>query len=101
MKCISAGHRHSLCIRESGSGGESLEVWAWGDNSYGQLGLGDFSIRLQPTLLTCSRRTRAMQVSAGERHSAIAISHIPMTWKVRVCLWLGKLCSILTYYSKG
>ncbi len=41
----------------------------------------DLGIRLQPTLLTCSRRVRVVSCSAGERHSAIVVSHIPMTWR--------------------
>ena len=31
---ISAGYRHSMVIKEDGS------LWAWGENSYGQLGDG-------------------------------------------------------------
>ena len=34
-KMVSAGGKHSLGIRSDGS------LWAWGDNSLGQLGLGD------------------------------------------------------------
>lgn len=31
---VSAGYGHTLCVKENGS------VWAWGDNTYGQLGDG-------------------------------------------------------------
>ncbi|MBM4165303.1 MAG: RCC1 repeat-containing protein, partial [Lentisphaerae bacterium] len=39
---IAAGNGHSLAVQEDGS------VWAWGDNSYGQLGDGTTTMRLNP-----------------------------------------------------
>ncbi|MFY0581323.1 hypothetical protein ACN28S_50075 [Cystobacter fuscus] len=34
VKALAAGYGHSLALRADGS------VWAWGNNSYGQLGVG-------------------------------------------------------------
>jgi alpha-tubulin suppressor-like RCC1 family protein len=43
VKAIAAGGWHSLALTESG------EVYAWGSNGHGQLGLGDTNNRLTPT----------------------------------------------------
>lgn len=40
---VSAGGTHSLGVLSDGS------LWAWGDNEYGQLGLGDYTSRYAPT----------------------------------------------------
>lgn len=40
---IAAGHAHSMAITADGS------VWVWGDNASGQLGLGDYGERHNPT----------------------------------------------------
>lgn len=40
---VSAGEYHSLGLRSDGS------LWAWGNNTYGQLGLGDTTDRNIPT----------------------------------------------------
>jgi alpha-tubulin suppressor-like RCC1 family protein len=42
---FSAGLRHSAAIMD----GRSMELFVWGFNGYGELGLGDTEIRLQPT----------------------------------------------------
>jgi alpha-tubulin suppressor-like RCC1 family protein len=53
------GHRcrgvHSLALTESG------EVYAWGSNERGQLGLGDTENRLTPTKVPGLRRVKASQ----------------------------------------
>ena len=72
VTCISAGHRH--CVAVCGTD----EVYVWGDNSYGQLGLGDTNIRLQPTLLSASKKARTVLASAGERHTVLVTNHKPM-----------------------
>lgn len=38
------GHSHTVCSDVSGN------IWVWGDNSYGQLGLGDKKARNEPVL---------------------------------------------------
>ena len=35
VESVSAGHYHSIALKEDGT------VWTWGDNSEGQLGIGD------------------------------------------------------------
>ena len=93
---MSAGLRHSIAV--CGVGGIGLfslvsfeiffdnaitldgipEVYAWGDNSYGQLGLGDTNIRLQPTQVTACKRMRVMSVSTSDRHTVFVTSHKPL-----------------------
>ena len=61
---IASGLNHSLAIDEAG------DVWAWGSNEYGQLGLpGDSSYGLPTKVpgIPCP----ATSVSAGSTHSAI------------------------------
>ncbi|MFH1232026.1 MAG: hypothetical protein V1709_11095, partial [Planctomycetota bacterium] len=40
---VSCGLAHTVAIRNDGT------LWAWGDNRYGQLGLGDYISRTSPT----------------------------------------------------
>ena len=40
---------HSLAIKADGVDGTQGTLWAWGDNSFGQLGLGDTTNRSAPT----------------------------------------------------
>jgi alpha-tubulin suppressor-like RCC1 family protein len=58
---VSAGWDHSLGLRADGI------LWAWGWNSYGQLGLGDNTNRNVPTKVDSD--TGWVAVSAGEAHS--------------------------------
>ena len=46
FKAIAAGGYHTVAIREDGT------LWVWGDNEYGQLGLGNTAIRTTPTPVT-------------------------------------------------
>ncbi len=41
---VAPGHFHTLAIRDG-------SLWAWGYNNHGQLGLGDTTDRLSPTLV--------------------------------------------------
>ena len=43
---VAAGYYHSLALTDSG------EVYSWGDNEYGQLGLGDTTDRTSPKKVT-------------------------------------------------
>lgn len=60
---VASGSRHSLAIDETG------KVWAWGDNSSGQLGLGHARPTASPSVVT-GLPGRAVQVVAGAQHSA-------------------------------
>jgi alpha-tubulin suppressor-like RCC1 family protein len=42
---------------------ENDEVWAWGWNGFGELGMGDVDVRLQPYCLNAFKRTRVTGVS--------------------------------------
>ena len=59
---VAIGSRHSLAIDETG------RVWAWGDNSSGQLGLGH-TRPVTGMSLTQGLPTRASLVAAGAQHS--------------------------------
>ncbi|MBN2159377.1 MAG: PASTA domain-containing protein [Spirochaetes bacterium] len=52
---------HTLAIKEDGT------LWAWGSNTYGQLGLGDYEPRISPTQVGDDRDWVA--VSVGWYHS--------------------------------
>ena len=63
---VAAGLEHSLGIKKDGS------LWAWGDNSGGQLGLGDFSNRPSPTRV--GTRKDWASVAAGAYHSLAVLT---------------------------
>src|SRR5207237_1349033 len=52
---------HSMALKADGT------VWAWGDNSYGQLGDGTFTSRSKPVRVTNLPSVTA--ISMGGRHS--------------------------------
>jgi len=56
---ISAGDAHGAAIKSDGS------LWSWGDNSYGQLGLGITSLNSMPKLVLSGVR----EVAAGAKHT--------------------------------
>ncbi len=58
---LDSGYFHSLLVTSSGA------LWAWGDNSRGQLGVGDRTDRLSPTQVGTA--TNWKSVSAGWYHS--------------------------------
>lgn len=45
VETVSAGAWHMMCITKDGT------LWGWGDNEFGQLGLGDCLSRTNPTLI--------------------------------------------------
>ncbi len=66
---IAAGSLHSLAIDASGN------VWAFGDNTYGQLGDGTTTRRFSPIMayaVTAGRR--AIAGAAGDTHSVVLMS---------------------------
>ncbi|PVD19395.1 hypothetical protein C0Q70_19883 [Pomacea canaliculata] len=69
---ISIGAEHTLAL---GSGGE---VWGWGNNSDGQLGLGHTTSPVkEPCRLTALNIVCVRQISAGRTHSAAWTSPPP------------------------
>jgi alpha-tubulin suppressor-like RCC1 family protein len=74
---IAAGLRHNAAACDV----NSVEVFTWGYNGSGELGLGDTDIRLQPTHVTAIKNTKVLGVSCGERHTVIITSHRPVTAK--------------------
>jgi alpha-tubulin suppressor-like RCC1 family protein len=60
---IAAGSYHVLALDDSG------QVWTWGSNSEGQLGVGDLSQRNQPVQITFFSQINVVQIAAGAYHS--------------------------------
>ena len=71
---IDAGQRHSLALVDRISGENATsetdgEVYAWGYNEYGELGMGDCHVRLQAHKLTGLTNADIIGIAAGYRHS--------------------------------
>lgn len=60
-KQVSAGHSHACAVRTNGT------LWCWGRNFYGELGLGDKSLRSSPVRV--GGDTNWAQVAAGQSHT--------------------------------
>lgn len=61
---VSAGNAHMLCVTRKGA------LFAWGDNSKGQVGVGDFVDRFKPERIAHPKNSAwAPIVAAGEGHS--------------------------------
>ena len=69
---ITAGLRHSMALTDN------HELWAWGDNSEGQLGAPIPSPCLLPTPVHAfPADATIMYVVAGGEHSLAAVQHLP------------------------
>ncbi len=79
---IAAGLRHSFAIRV----GATIDLLGWGYNAYGELGVGDTNIRIQPTKLTAMTRGKLLGISCGDRHTVALTSHRPMRAREDVSL---------------
>ncbi len=68
LKC---GSRHSLALvdRVTTSDATDGELYAWGFNDYGELGLGDCDVRLQPHKVTGLINADVLAIGAGYKHS--------------------------------
>ncbi|MEV8632536.1 S8 family serine peptidase [Streptosporangium sp. NPDC051023] len=71
---VAAGDDHSLMLAWNASGGE---VWAWGDNAQGQLGLGHTTVRKVPARVP--GMTGVTTVSAGNGYS-VALKSDGTVW---------------------
>lgn len=61
---ITVGAEHALALTSTG------DVWGWGNNGDGQLGLGHTAIVREPQLVTVLSGKGAKQISTGRTHSA-------------------------------
>ncbi|XP_030048008.1 E3 ISG15--protein ligase HERC5 [Microcaecilia unicolor] len=78
-KCIiqvSCGEHHSLALSKDG------QLFAWGENTHGQLGLGDWcSLQPKPKLVKGLQSSPLAQITAGREHSiALSISGAVYSW---------------------
>ncbi|KAI0208517.1 putative E3 ubiquitin-protein ligase HERC1 [Lamellibrachia satsuma] len=64
VESIAVGSEHTLALTADGN------VWGWGSNSDGQLGLGHTGTVREPQLITALSGKQVKQVSAGRTHSA-------------------------------
>lgn len=62
---ISVGYNHNLALTRTG------KVYAWGDNSAGQLGLGDNKNRVTPTLVKFFNDKSPKRVLANDHYSLV------------------------------
>lgn len=56
---------HGLAIKADGAGGTQGTLWAWGDNSRGQLGQGDTTNRLVPTQIGSASNWIAVEAGSA------------------------------------
>lgn len=62
---ITCGENHSMVMTIGGN------VYSWGENTHGQLGLSDTTNRLRPELIKALRSMGATKISAGRNHSLV------------------------------
>ncbi len=77
IQLVAAGVHHSMVYTQDG------QLFAWGDNDYGQLGVGDMDARFAPVLVRLDDlggRTISM-IALGEHHSVV------MTTDGKVYAW--------------
>jgi len=89
---MAAGDRHSLALT-----GATFQVFGWGNNSHGQLGLSSCETELviaQPQELRFFRNKIVVGVSAGRNHSgASTVEGYPYVWGSNTHGQLGSLSS--------
>ncbi|KDO25067.1 hypothetical protein SPRG_09206 [Saprolegnia parasitica CBS 223.65] len=83
-KIVRCGGRHTCIVTATD------ELYTWGANDFGQLGLGDTRARSAPTQVTFPLSTRVLDVSLGQFHSAaVTTSGDVYTWGYDVNGGLG------------
>ncbi|XP_028981614.2 probable E3 ubiquitin-protein ligase HERC1 isoform X4 [Esox lucius] len=92
---VAVGAEHTLVLSSTG------EVYTWGTNSEGQLGLGHTNHVREPTLVTSLQGKNVNQISAGRCHSAAwtAPSAPPRAPGSSVPLQLGLPVAVPPQYS--
>ena len=78
---ITGGAFHVAALTDQG------EVWLWGQNAEGQLGLGDFSQRNQPTRVEFLVGTYIIKVATGSYHT-ICLSGEHLSNQIQTNLFL-------------
>ena len=68
IAAIAGGHKYSAAITVDGA------LYTWGQNNYGQLGLGDRSTRDAPVLVALPVPGRVLTVACGVDHTLIVIA---------------------------
>jgi hypothetical protein len=63
---VCCGENHCLAMTVGGN------LYAWGDNTQGQLGLGDTTMRLRPEIVKSLKIAKASTISAGKTHSLVS-----------------------------
>lgn len=72
---VAAGDRHTLALAESGN------VWSWGCNERGQLGLGSDIEISEPRVIRALEGNKIVAIAAGSEHSlAISSSGEVFSW---------------------
>lgn len=66
---ISAGYYHNLAIRINGT------LWSWGSNTFGQLGIGNFTTNVNP--IQVGTLTNYTSIEAGYLHSSALTTFAP------------------------
>lgn len=61
----------TLCSSSLASAKKHGTIFAWGFNSFGELGLGDEDIRLQPVSVRALSSSNTLDCAAGARHSLV------------------------------
>ncbi|XP_071845609.1 probable E3 ubiquitin-protein ligase HERC1 isoform X3 [Apostichopus japonicus] len=63
VEALSVGSEHSMALTSTG------DIWVWGNNSDGQLGLGNTATIREPVLVSHLQGKNILQISAGRSHS--------------------------------
>jgi len=77
------------------------EVWSWGKNAYGQLGIGDMKERLEPVLVEKLNGKDVCSIACGAYHSLAITSHCQVySWGDNTFGQLAHIDSIITRPKK-
>jgi alpha-tubulin suppressor-like RCC1 family protein len=63
ITAIAGGDDHSLALKSDGT------VWAWGDNNFGELGIGTADTAAHPTPMQVQNLSGIKAIAAGSHHS--------------------------------
>lgn len=66
---VACGASHVLAVDAQGA------LFAWGDNQFGQLGLGDRRNRAEPVRVGALKKTHIVDIAAGDGFSAVLDDH--------------------------